>query len=87
MGLPTARQLKNVEHTCWRSLELHKHHRPLGLATCPTGSRRAADIAISRASQCSCHYERKCRFSQPCIEGISVDEVIAATERRVAARG
>jgi len=46
-----------------------------------------ADIAISRASQCSCHYERKCRFPQPCIEGISVDEVIAATERRVAARG
>jgi len=30
---------------------LHKHHRPLGLATSPTGSRRAADIAITRPVQ------------------------------------
>src|SRR5687767_15092793 len=32
MGLPTARQLL-VETTRWRSLELHKHHSALGLAT------------------------------------------------------
>jgi len=34
----------------WRSLELHKHHRPLGLAT-STGNRRAADIARTRPVQ------------------------------------
>lgn len=44
MGLPTARQLY-VETTSWRSLELHKHHRPLGLATDAAQTRRAADIA------------------------------------------
>ncbi len=30
---------------------MHKHHRPLGLATFPTGSRRAADIAATRPVQ------------------------------------
>jgi ornithine decarboxylase len=30
---------------------LHKHHRPLGLATFPTGTRRAADIARTRPVQ------------------------------------
>jgi len=49
MGLPTARQLLS-KTTRWRSLELHKHHRPLGLAT-PTGARRAADIAKTRPVQ------------------------------------
>src|SRR4051794_39974757 len=44
MGLPTARQL-NVERDCWRSLELHKHHRALGLASAPTGIRGGVDIA------------------------------------------
>src|SRR5215471_136306 len=50
MGLPTARQLF-VERTCWRSLELHKHHRALGLAAAPTGSRGAAAIAKQRPVQ------------------------------------
>src|SRR5690348_1261446 len=50
MGLPTARQL-SVERACWRSLELHKHHRALGLATAPTGSRGAAAIARLRPVQ------------------------------------
>jgi ornithine decarboxylase len=50
MGLPTARQLLDIT-TRWRSLELHKHHRPLGLATSPTGIRRAADIAATRPVQ------------------------------------
>src|SRR3954471_20686851 len=44
MGLPTARQLY-VERDCWRSLELHKHHRALGLASAPTGIRGGVDIA------------------------------------------
>jgi heptosyltransferase-1 len=47
----------------------------------------AADVTISRASRCSCHYERKCRLLQPCIDDIAVDEVVAAAEYRVAARG
>ena len=46
-----------------------------------------ADITISRAPRCSCHYERKCRLLQPCIEDIGVDEVVSAAEYRVAARG
>jgi lipopolysaccharide heptosyltransferase I len=46
-----------------------------------------ADVTVSRAARCSCHYERKCRFAQPCIEDIGVDEVVSAVEHRVAARG
>jgi ADP-heptose:LPS heptosyltransferase len=46
----------------------------------------ASDIAISRFDRCVCHYERQCRRGQPCIDDISVDEVVAAVERRVAAR-
>ena len=38
------------------------------------------------STQCVCHYERSCRRGQPCIDDISVDEVVAAVERRVAAR-
>jgi len=45
-----------------------------------------ADISISRIDQCVCHYERRCRRAQPCIDDISVDDVVAAVERRVAAR-
>jgi heptosyltransferase I len=45
-----------------------------------------ADISISRIDQCGCHYERRCRRAQPCIDDISVDDVVAAVERRVAAR-
>jgi heptosyltransferase-1 len=57
----------------------------------PTSAERngpwaASDISISRLDGCVCHYERQCRRSQPCIDDISVDEVIAAIERRVAAR-
>src|SRR4029434_1585788 len=47
----------------------------------------AADVTISRAPRGSCHYERKCRLLQPCIDDIAVDEVVAAAEYRVAARG
>ncbi len=46
-----------------------------------------ADITISRAPRCFCHYERKCRLLQPCIDDIAVDEVVSAAEYRVAARG
>ncbi|HLG55113.1 MAG TPA: lipopolysaccharide heptosyltransferase I [Vicinamibacterales bacterium] len=57
----------------------------------PTSAERngpwaASDISISRFDRCACHYERQCRRSQSCIDDISVDEVMAAIERRVAAR-
>ena len=45
------------------------------------------DITLSRSSRCFCHYERRCRLLQPCLEGIGVDEVVSAAEYRVAARG
>src|SRR5436853_3476614 len=51
MGLPTARQLLVSNLACWRSLELHKHHRALGLAAAPTGIRGGAAIAMSRPVQ------------------------------------
>jgi heptosyltransferase I len=44
------------------------------------------DISISRFNHCVCHYERRCRRSTPCIDDITVDEVMAAVDRRVAAR-
>src|SRR3954469_18194113 len=37
--------------TCWRSLELHKHHRSLGLAAALTGGRSPADIIKLRPVQ------------------------------------
>ena len=45
------------------------------------------DITISRAARCFCHYQRKCRLLQPCIDDIGIDEVVSAAEYRVAARG
>jgi lipopolysaccharide heptosyltransferase I len=45
-----------------------------------------ADISNSRFDRCVCHYERRCRRDRPCIDDITVDEVVAAVERRVAAR-
>ncbi len=42
-----------------------------------------ADITVSRFDGCSCHYERRCRRTTPCIEDIGVEEVCAAVERRV----
>src|SRR3982751_4280242 len=50
MGLPSARQLL-CRTTPWRSLELLKHHRALGLAAAPSGSRGAAAIAKQRPVQ------------------------------------
>ena len=43
-----------------------------------------ADVIVSQNARCSCHYERRCRRADPCINGIGVDEVIAAVERRLA---
>ena len=45
------------------------------------------DITLTRYESCPCHYERRCRRATPCIEDISLDEVLAAVERRVATSG
>jgi heptosyltransferase I len=44
------------------------------------------DISLSRFADCVCHYERRCRRSSPCIEAITVEDVLAAIERRLAHR-
>jgi heptosyltransferase-1 len=46
-----------------------------------------ADIALSRYDGCSCHYERRCRRADPCINEIATGDVVAAVERRIVARG
>jgi heptosyltransferase I len=45
------------------------------------------DISLSRVSQCSCVYERRCRRTVPCIDDISVGEVIAAVHQRLKLHG
>jgi len=57
----------------------------------PTRSERngqwsPSDISISRFDQCVCHYERRCRRSQPCIDDIGVEVVIEAVWSRIATR-
>ena len=47
----------------------------------------AADVVISRDQACVCHYERRCRRGAPCIEEITLAEVIGAVERRVGMHG
>lgn len=42
------------------------------------------DEVISRAAVCVCHHKRQCRRGAPCIEDISIEEVVAAAERRLA---
>jgi heptosyltransferase-1 len=44
------------------------------------------DIVISRVGQCSCFYERRCRTGSPCINDISVSEVVDAVRRCLAPR-
>jgi heptosyltransferase I len=48
------------------------------------GPWEAADISLSRYADCVCHYERRCRRSRACIDDISVEEVCAAIDRRLA---
>lgn len=45
------------------------------------------DISIGRYDRCACHYERQCRHADPrewCLSSITVDEVSAAIDRRLA---
>jgi lipopolysaccharide heptosyltransferase I len=45
------------------------------------------DVVVSRVSQCSCRYERRCHNATPCIDDISVSEVCDAVGRRLVAHG
>ena len=45
------------------------------------------DVVVSRAAGCSCHYERRCRRSEPCIDDIGVAEVVDAVRRCLSAHG
>jgi ADP-heptose:LPS heptosyltransferase len=45
----------------------------------------SADVIISRNETCVCHYERRCRRAQPCIDDITVAEVVSAIDRRLGA--
>ena len=43
-----------------------------------------ADVSLSRFADCVCHYVRRCRRERPCIEDITVEDVLGAIERRLA---
>ncbi|MDH4064116.1 MAG: lipopolysaccharide heptosyltransferase I [Acidobacteriota bacterium] len=42
------------------------------------------DEVVSRADRCQCHHKRQCVVGAPCIEDISLAEVEAAVDRRLA---
>ncbi|MCC7124461.1 MAG: lipopolysaccharide heptosyltransferase I [Acidobacteria bacterium] len=42
------------------------------------------DEVISRATACQCHHKRQCLIGRPCIEDITMDEVVTAIDRRLA---
>lgn len=46
-----------------------------------------ADVIVSRADACVCHYERRCRRGEPCIDSITIAEVTDAIDRRIGAHG
>jgi ADP-heptose:LPS heptosyltransferase len=41
------------------------------------------DVTLSRVASCSCFYERRCKKVAPCIDDITVDEVVEAVRRRL----
>jgi lipopolysaccharide heptosyltransferase I len=47
------------------------------------GSWRPEDETVSRAAICRCHHYRSCRVERMCLLDITVDEVLAAVERRL----
>ena len=44
------------------------------------------DITISRFGACGCHYERRCRQKDWCLESVTVAEVTAAIQQRLTGR-
>jgi heptosyltransferase I len=43
-----------------------------------------SDVTLSRTDGCACLYARRCRKKAPCIQDITVDEVVTAVARRLA---
>jgi heptosyltransferase-1 len=41
------------------------------------------DVVISRANVCVCHHKRQCLRGAPCINEITLDEVVAASRKRL----
>ena len=48
------------------------------------GPWHADDVVISRANVCVCHHKRQCLRGAPCINEISLEEVMIASEKRLA---
>jgi lipopolysaccharide heptosyltransferase I len=47
----------------------------------------ADDVVVARYGVCRCHYERRCHESRWCLDEVSVAEVTAAIQQRLAAAG
>ena len=45
------------------------------------------DVVISRAGVCVCHHKRQCLRGAPCIDEITLQEVVAASEQRLVKAG
>jgi heptosyltransferase-1 len=45
------------------------------------------DVVISRANSCVCHHKRQCLRGSPCINEITLDEVVAAADARLGKAG
>lgn len=43
-----------------------------------------ADVTVSRAPQCQCHHRRRCHAARWCLLDVTVDDVMAAVDRRLA---
>ncbi len=41
------------------------------------------DVTLSRVAACSCFYQRRCKKAVPCIDDITVDEVVQAVRQRL----
>lgn len=44
------------------------------------------DVCVSRFDRCACHYDRKCHASRWCLDDVTVAEVCAAVQQRLAGR-
>lgn len=48
------------------------------------GPWRSEDVSVSRAAECVCFHKRRCLRGAPCVDRITVDEVLEACTRRLA---
>jgi heptosyltransferase-1 len=44
------------------------------------------DVSVSRFDRCSCHYDRRCHAARWCLDDVTVAEVSAAIQQRLAGR-